>query len=166
MNRSRSRLGPVASCMSLLFFGFSIFAWNIPGRTGYEQLSDQWQFLDHQSLQSDANEADGPAATGSSSSPIFVNETASQTANALSTTVYKVFGYRHSPVRAFFFNLVSVALLGLPYLFINWFPGLVILKHRKCCLKFCDFVIGKHCLRTFSLLRELMLLTLWLLFFQ
>lgn len=119
------------------------FFYYVLGRSGYDELSDHWQFLNHQTFQNDSNGNDVEPKYGSSSSRININENVNRSTNSLNSTVYKVFGYKYSFRRSCFFNMFAFLLLGIPYLIINWFPGFVILKHKKCSLKFCDFVIGK-----------------------
>lgn len=64
--------------------------------------------------------------------------------NNISPIIYTIYGYRRSTVRNALFNVCAIALLGIPYLIVNWFPTFIYLRYVKCDLKDCDLIFGEY----------------------
>lgn len=139
---------------------FFPFNFRFVGRREYTLITKHWQVLDHQGDQNGINSnlsrfdtCDKEASTSSNKSSadeLSNDDQIKSTATATNTTtsepnpvVYTIYGFQYSPARNLFFHILSLLLLGIPYLLIKWSHFAYQLKHRKCDLAKCDIVYSK-----------------------
>lgn len=137
-------------------YSFHMIFFPLPylGRSGYTPITKHSQILDHKGPESDTtgytsfdhgkDSSNWPHTHSASNEDITVSTSATnnQTGNLIST-IYTISGYRYSAIRSFLFHVISILLIGIPYLLISWFPSLINLKYLKSELRFSDFVLGK-----------------------
>lgn len=141
------------------FLKFLLFVYSLicvgHARAGYTPITKQYQVLNHHTDydNDDDNQNAGIDAhvTGvrtssfasSSSSSSTYRPTAEYIANAPNTVTYTIYGYQHSKLRTFFYHVISILLLAIPYLIAHISTSfLVWLKWKKSNLDVCDYVLG------------------------
>ncbi|XP_063379335.1 polyamine-transporting ATPase 13A3-like [Cydia fagiglandana] len=58
--------------------------------------------------------------------------------NVVDEEIFKIYGYKYSKLRAIIFHTVCVALCGLPYFALGYYPSLNRFKYLKCSLKMAE----------------------------
>lgn len=120
----------------------------VVGRSAYIPLRKHWQILNHQTEQNDnckvsyRSSNDRESCSTSSSQSLYDKQNESIT-SAQNSVVYIIYGFKHSTIRKYLFHILSILLIGIPYLLIKWFKAALYIKYRKCDLSECDVVFGK-----------------------